>query len=387
MPAATPAAPVLFPDALRAKEAGLITMGGGPRPEEKTQHVTADTRAITQEWAEPGVYPVAPGVHRVPLPLPTDRLRAVNVYVLEAAGGLVLIDSGWALEQAHDALTAALATLGAELGDVRSFLVTHVHRDHYTLAVQLRRTFGTRVSLGLGEQEAIAALLAGGIRPFAPQLAELRASGAGAVLELLAGLNRAVPVSAGDWETPDEWLTSDQEIGLGSRVLRVLATPGHTQGHVVFTDAATGLLFAGDHVLPHITPSIGFEPVAARYPLRDYLQSLRLVRGLPDMRLLPAHGPVTQSAHARIDQLLAHHDRRLDQCAAAVAHGAATAYEVARALRWTRRERQLDELDPVNQMLAVIETRAHLELLAAQGRLASSQADGVTVYRPPSPQS
>jgi len=58
---------------------------------------------------------------------------------------------------------------------------------------------------------------------------------------------------------------------------------------------------------------------------------------------------------------------------------------VARALRWTRRDRQLDELDPVNQMLAVIETRAHLELLAAQGRLASSQEDGVTIYQAPSP--
>jgi glyoxylase-like metal-dependent hydrolase (beta-lactamase superfamily II) len=153
----------------------------------------------------------------------------------------------------------------------------------------------------------------------------------------------------------------------------------------VFTDTATGLLFAGDHVLPHITPSIGFEPVRAALPLRDYLQSLRLVRGLPDMRLLPAHGPVTDSAHARIDELLAHHQDRLDRCFAAVAAGAATAYEAARALRWTRRGRQLTELDPVNQMLAVIETRAHLELQAAQGRLASSQEDGVTFYQLPSP--
>ena len=345
--------------------------------------MTAEPRAITQDWTEPGVFPVAPGVHRVPLPLPTDRLRAVNVYVLEADDGLVLIDSGWALEQAHDALAAALATLGAGFGDVRSFLVTHVHRDHYTLGVQLRRAFGTRVSLGLGEQEAITALLAGGTRPFAPQLAELRASGAGTVLELLAGLERAAPGGADGWEAPDEWLAAHQEIGLGSRTLRVLATPGHTQGHVVFTDAATGLLFAGDHVLPHITPSIGFERVRAKLPLRDYLQSLRLVRDLPDMRLLPAHGPVTDSAHARIDELLAHHDGRLDQCAAAVAKGAPTAYEVARALLWTRRERQLDELDPVNQMLAVIETRAHLELLAAQGRLASSQEEGVTIYQVP----
>jgi glyoxylase-like metal-dependent hydrolase (beta-lactamase superfamily II) len=345
--------------------------------------VTADTRAITHGWTEPGVYPVAPGVHRVPLPLPTDGLRAVNVYVLEADEGLVLIDSGWALQQARDALESALATLGAGLGDVRSFLVTHVHRDHYTLGIEVRRAFGTTVALGLGEQEAIAVLLAGGIRPFEPQLAELAASGAGTVLELLAGLERAVPGGAENWAAPDQWLAAGQEIGVGSRTLRVLATPGHTQGHVVFADAASGLLFAGDHVLPHITPSIGFEPVRAAHPLRDYLQSLRLVRGLPDMRLLPAHGPVTESAHARVDALLAHHSGRLDRCAAAVAAGAATGYEVARALRWTRRERQLDELDPVNQMLAVIETRAHLELLAAQGRLASSQRDGVTYYEMP----
>jgi glyoxylase-like metal-dependent hydrolase (beta-lactamase superfamily II) len=348
--------------------------------------VTADARAITQDWTEPGAYPVAPGVHRVPLPLPADRLKAVNVYVIERADGLTLIDSGWALAQARDALAAALAALGAALGDVRSFLVTHVHRDHYTLGIELRKTYRSKVSLGAGEQEAIAAMLAGGFRPFQPQLAELRASGAAAVLELLAKLDRPPAGDLGNlagWEAPDEWLDGDQEIDLGSRTLRVLATPGHTQGHVVFTDAAAGLLFAGDHVLPHITPSIGFEPVTAPHPLRDYLQSLRLVRALPDLRLLPAHGPVTDSAHARIDELLAHHARRLDESAAAVASGAATAYQAARVLRWTRRDRRLDELDPVNQMLAVIETRAHLELLVAQGRLISSVADGVTCYAVP----
>ena len=36
--------------------------------------------------------------------------------------------------------------------------------------------------------------------------------------------------------------------------------PGHTSGHVVFHDAANAALFAGDHVLPRITPSIGIEP-------------------------------------------------------------------------------------------------------------------------------
>jgi len=347
--------------------------------------VTADARATAHEWAEPGVYPVAPGVHRVPLPLPTDGLRAVNVYVIAGDGGLVLIDSGWALEVARRDLTSALAALGAGLGDIRSFLVTHVHRDHYTLAVQLRREFGGTVSLGLGERQAIAVLSGGTAEPFAPQLAELRASGADALIGNLADTARALPGGATDWEEPDKWLTPYEEIGVAGRALTVIPTPGHTRGHVVFRDAAAGLLFAGDHVLPHITPSIGFEAVPSRQPLQDFLGSLRLVRSLPDMRLLPAHGPVAPSAHTRIDELLAHHDDRLARCLAAVRDGAATAYQAAGVLRWTRRQRRLGELDPFNQMLAVIETRAHLELLAAQGHLVSSVHDGVVRYEVPGP--
>ena len=345
--------------------------------------MTADARAIASEWAEPGVYPVATGVHRVPLPLPTDGLRAVNVYVIEAGDGLVLIDSGWALDVARTALATALASLGAGLGDVRSFLVTHVHRDHYTLGLQLRREFGSKVSLGLGEREAVLALSGGTAEPFAPQLAELRASGAAELIAALGGVARALPGGAADWAEPDRWLSPHEDIGAGDRALTVIPTPGHTRGHVVFRDADAGLLFAGDHVLPHITPSIGFEAVPSPHPLQDFLSSLRLVRRLPDMRLLPAHGPVAPSVHARIDELLAHHDDRLGRCLAAVRAGAATAFEAASSLRWTRRERRLGEMDVFNQMLAVIETRAHLELLAAQGRLTSSARGGVVYYEVP----
>jgi len=347
--------------------------------------VSAETEAGTADWTDPGLFIVAPGVHRVPLPLPTDGLRAVNVYAVEDGDGLVLIDSGWALAESRQALAAALAALGCGLGDVRHFLVTHVHRDHYTQAVELRRIFGSKVSLGAGEHEAIRVLLAGGRRPFEPQLRQLQASGAGVVLERLRALGAAPRGRPPGWEAPDEWLAPYTEIELSSRTLGVVPTPGHTQGHVVFTDAAAGLLFAGDHVLPHITPSIGFEPVSAPLPLGDFLESLRVVRALPDMRLLPAHGPVTASAHIRIDELLAHHADRLSRCAEAVAAGAGTAYQVACALRWTRRGRRLDELDPLNQMLAVTETRAHLELLVAQGRLAASADGDVTVYAAASP--
>jgi hypothetical protein len=68
--------------------------------------------------------------------------------------------------------------------------------------------------------------------------------------------------------------------------------------------------------------------------------------------------------------------------AAAVAAGADTAYEAARALPWTRHNKEFGELDPQNQMLAVTETAAHLDVLVLQGRLASSiSPDGVEYYR------
>jgi len=91
---------------------------------------------------------VAEGVHRIPLPLPNDGLRAVNVYAIEDGSALTLIDSGWALAEARQRLETALAGIGRELGDVRRYLVTHVHRDHYTLAVTVRRLFGSRILLG-----------------------------------------------------------------------------------------------------------------------------------------------------------------------------------------------------------------------------------------------
>jgi glyoxylase-like metal-dependent hydrolase (beta-lactamase superfamily II) len=167
---------------------------------------------------------------------------------------------------------------------------------------------------------------------------------------------------------PDVWLEPNQRVDLGSRTLTALPTPGHTQGHLVYHDESAGLMFTGDHLLPTITPSIGFEPARSQWALRSFLASLQLLRDLPDCRMLPAHGPVVSSTRTRAAELVGHHRVRLDRTLDAVAAGAATAYEVAVELRWTRRENRLVDMDGFNQMLAVMETQQHLDLLAFQGR-------------------
>jgi glyoxylase-like metal-dependent hydrolase (beta-lactamase superfamily II) len=331
-------------------------------------------------WAEPLVEEVSPGVHRIPLPLPLDGLHAVNVYAVAAPEGLLLIDGGWALEASRTRLDRALAELGAGVGDVRRLLVTHAHRDHYTQAVALRRDSGAAIALGAGEREVLD-LLRDPARPnTAGWAAQLVAGGAPGLAHRLPALLEESATEAQWWELPDSWLDGGEVHDWGSRQLQTVATPGHTRGHLVFVDEAAGLLFAGDHVLPHITPSIGFEAAPAALPLGAYLQSLARVRAMPDATLLPAHGPVTASAHARIDELLDHHRTRLDDVEAAVAAGASDAATVAGRLGWTRRGRSLDSLDPVNQVLAVLETIAHLELLLVRGRLGVEVSEGVRHY-------
>ena len=333
------------------------------------------------DWTREGVFEVDPGVYRIPLPLPHDGLRAVNVYALTAADHLVLIDSGWFIEAAHVALHKALAALGREVRDVRRFLVTHVHRDHYGLAVTLRREYGNQVSLGAGEQPVIDLLSSPDHRPLLAHIDALIRCGAHDLVAWMRQRAGNVEHDPTDWAPPDDYVAGGTEVEATGRTLAVLATPGHTQGHVVFIDAAAGLFFAGDHVLPHITPSIGFEPVRTELPLGDYVHSLRLVRELPDRRLLPAHGPVRPSVHHRVDELLDHHAHRLDEALAAVGSDTMTAYEVARGLTWTRRRKAFTDLDPFNQMLAVTETGAHLDLLVAQGRLRVETVDEVRHYR------
>ncbi len=345
------------------------------------------------DWTEPGAYLVADGVYRIPLPLPNDGLRAINVYAIvqdppadsaDSGPGLVLVDGGWTLEESEQALVRALGTFGAGLVDIRRFLVTHAHRDHYTQAVAIRRRFGTRVGLGIGEKSTLEVFTKPGRQALHEQVALLRRYGAGELGALVeANAGTPSPTARDDWAMPDEWFDGPTRIDLGLRTLSGVPTPGHTKGHFVFIDDDAGLMFSGDHVLPHITPSIGLEAAPAALPLGSFLDSLRLVRSMPDRRMLPAHGPASPSVHTRADELLEFHRLRLDATEAVVRGGADTAYAVAKILRWTRRERHFRDLDLMNQRLATSETGAHLDLLAAQDRLHRREDDDhVLRYRP-----
>ena len=330
-----------------------------------------------EHWTAEGAWQVAPEIFRIPLPLPMDGLRAINVYVVRHDDGLTLIDGGWHIDVARTLLEKSLGQIGAGFGDIRRFLVTHVHRDHFTMATVLGQELGIDVALGLGEKPALDLL--NSTLTENPFHAVLRTAGAGAIAEEWQRLDDGEEGDPRLWKHPTSWLDGDHEITVGSRTIDAVHTPGHTPGHFVFAERAAGLLFAGDHVLPTITPSIGFTVPPTALPLGDFMASLTKVRSLPDLTILPAHGPVAPSSHERVDQLLGHHEDRLTDSLAAVSHdGTTTAFDVARQLGWTRHLHAFDTLDWFSRGMAAMETKAHLDLLVARGVLtATDRPDGV----------
>ncbi|WP_193606712.1 MBL fold metallo-hydrolase [Nocardioides lijunqiniae] len=337
-----------------------------------------------EHWTAEGAWRVADGILRIPLPLPMDGLRAINVYVIETDDGLTLVDGGWAIPVARELLERCLRDVGYGLGDLRRFLVTHVHRDHFTMATVLGQELGIDVALGADEKPALDLL--NNIEDLTenPFVEVLVSAGAREVAEQWVRMDDdREPPDMSIWAYPGTWLEGDHEIAVGHRTLDAVHTPGHTPGHFVFAERAAGLLFAGDHVLPTITPSIGFTMPEVDQPLGHFMASLTKVRGLPDLTILPAHGPVAPSSHARVDELLAHHERRLDDSARLLGAGPVTAYDVAQGLGWTRHETPFAKLDVFSQGMAAMETKAHLELLVARGRATREAApDGLRYAAP-----
>jgi glyoxylase-like metal-dependent hydrolase (beta-lactamase superfamily II) len=99
---------------------------------------------------------------------------------------LVCIDSGWAIADARKLLIESLAPLGCGPADIDGFLITHVHREHYTQAIAPRRELATPVSLGEGERLSLEAIEDNRRSSLDSRLRHLRLHGAASLADQVA---------------------------------------------------------------------------------------------------------------------------------------------------------------------------------------------------------
>jgi glyoxylase-like metal-dependent hydrolase (beta-lactamase superfamily II) len=84
-------------------------------------------------------------------------------------------------------------------------------------------------------------------------------------------------------------------------------------------------------VLLKITPNIDLWPESLPYSLARYLNSLSGMRGMNANVVLPGHGPIFYDLGGRIDELLLHHEERLEVMYTEIKAGPRTPFEVSSA--------------------------------------------------------
>jgi glyoxylase-like metal-dependent hydrolase (beta-lactamase superfamily II) len=309
---------------------------------------------------------VLSGIYQIVLPLPM-RPSLVNVYLIDCADALVLIDTGMNTPQSLHTLEAALKRVGRRIEDLDVIIATHHHVDHFGASAPLRQRSGARVYIH--QQDAIRAQ-----RMTSWEATPITARPQSLAFFAMHGfpLDRYPPhtmrpswMGSGSYSPvlePDGFLSDGEVMEIGSRRLRIIWTPGHSDGHCIVYLEQESALIAGDHLLPKITPHVGVYPESGANPLGDFLASQRKVQGLPAKIVLPAHGEVYADLHNRAEQILEHHRRRQNKMLGLIQASPRTAFEVAEKVFG-------DQGRPVFHVIAATcETLAHLELASVEGK-------------------
>ncbi len=323
---------------------------------------------------------IVPGIHQVAIPLSGFALQRINVYLIQGNDGWLLVDCGWNTPEAFAALESALQDLRIGFKDIKQTVITHIHPDHYGMAGRLKELSGCAVAMHRTEANLLQSRyvwmekLLGDIGDFLAQNG-VPPEDAGplrnASLPVLKFVTNAVP---------DIMLDGGDTIAAGKFNFKVVCTPGHSPGHICLYEPSYKILLAGDHVLPVTTPHVGFHPQQQGNPLADFLRSLQAIDKLDVALVLPGHEHIFYNFHARVQELIAHHDRRGEEVLRLVSGKAKTAYDISPQISWVTSAASWQNLPAIDRRLAVQETLAHLEYLCHEGRLQKKSQNGQILY-------
>ncbi len=233
---------------------------------------------------------IVPGIRRLGTGL-------INVYLVEEAGSVTIVDAGAAGYYSRD-LPAELAAMGRTFADVRAVVLTHAHSDHIGFAERIRRERQVPIRV----HEADASLARGEVKPQRdPAGAGLRAIRPLPLLRFIiyamrVGALKTTPIlevgTFGDGATLDV---------PGSP--RVLLVPGHSAGNSVLLVSSRDAIFIGDALSTRnvLNGSTGPQLAPFGADLAQAFDSLERLNAIEARYVLPGHGePWTEGLPAAL---------------------------------------------------------------------------------------
>ncbi len=316
---------------------------------------------------------VAEGVLWARLALPF-RLDHVNIYLIEDGAGFALLDTGidnQATRQLWDKMLSGLLR-GRPLTRVIS---SHCHPDHIGLAGWLCR----RLALELyATQTEYLDTLTLRLDPGALNAEPYRGFYLGHGLseeqtDLLLGRGLHYLRMVSELPRTFNRLMVGETLEIGGRSFEILTGAGHSCEQAMLYCREGGFILCADQVLAKISPNISVEAINPNGdPLGAYLRSLNaLKQGLPaDVLALPGHNLPFVGLHARVDELIAHHQARCAAILTAVEAGATSAVALVPVVFGRAIE------DPHQMSFAFGEALAHVNYLVRRKALAIRSGSG-----------
>lgn len=316
-------------------------------------------------------------IYAINVPLKGNPLKVLNSYFIRGDERDLLIDTGFRRDSCREALEDALQALGSDRSR-RSVLCTHLHSDHSGMADLFagedQPIYMSEADIRLHGQFAV------GEAREKSQERFLKEGFPGDVLALVYATNPAGTEAMPSGDPRMHPLRDGDVIKVGDYALQTVWVPGHTPGNCMFWEPARKLMFTGDHILFDITPNITDWP-GCEDSLGLYLDSLRKAKEFPVRLALPGHRQ-TGDYHARIDELLEHHAKRLAEQEHIIAQEPGhTAYELAGLMQWKIRARNWQEFPAIQKWFAVGECISHLDYLLKRGHIAKYEEGGFVRYR------
>ncbi|MFN8636199.1 MAG: MBL fold metallo-hydrolase [Chloroflexota bacterium] len=337
-----------------------------PSPERWSPHGPADE--------------VAPGLWRLPMPIPGHTLGGVCAYLVRDHDGYALFDSGMDIPVCVEALDRHLAALGVPASAIHTVVATHCHPDHLGQAARFRKTSGATVWLhpldaalvnpahptGDADLDALTVWLTRhGFPPDEADTARDAVHAQNARSELME---------------PDHLLEDGQTFAVGPYRFEAVWTPGHTPGHVCLYETTRRLVLTGDHLFARAAPNVRLMSYSPPDTMGRYLASLERVAALGAERALPAHGEPFARVAERAAEVIRHQTDRRERLRGMMRDRPQTAYELAQIVWGPGARTTWDTFHGRLRRNAALTLAAHLEQLALDGQVACVEDGPVAGY-------
>ena len=317
-------------------------------------------------------------IYRIILPLPGNKPGPVNVYLITGKV-ITLIDTG--TMKTADILEKTLSEIGVSFSDIRQIILTHGHVDHFGAAKKIQTGSGPHIDIAAGSEDLD--LIKYGLEVPARQLLKYyRIMGIPLIFKLSLLLVNSVIKSLAERCNVDRFLSDGESITIGDYEATVVSTPGHTRGSICLFLEKERILFAGDHVLPHITPNafVMLEPgkvLPDRLSQIEYYNSITKIEKLFPLVTYPAHGKLINDLRATTDMFREQYNMRLQNIINILKDGENTAYRIGRVLFPNVDKKRL----PLEVYLLVSEVYSHIQVLERDGFVKSRFKRGRLYFR------